>query len=124
MKPGVTPASCWEPGTARTEERIGTLLASIEEAMGGNIELDKTVVSISRYPVKAGWRCRLSPRAWPSYAMLARLISTGSLLDKGYLFWDEPEANLNPKLIKKVYQQDRQSQNPGLPHHHHSSQPG
>ena len=33
-------------------------------------------------------------------AMLARLISTGALLDKGYLFWDEPETNLNPKLIK------------------------
>jgi predicted ATPase len=35
-------------------------------------------------------------------AMVARLISTGSLLDKGYLFWDEPEANLNPRLIKVV----------------------
>lgn len=32
--------------------------------------------------------------------MIARLVSTGALLDKGYLFWDEPEANLNPKLIK------------------------
>jgi len=34
--------------------------------------------------------------------MLARLISTGSLLDKGYLFWDEPETNLNPKLVRIV----------------------
>ena len=34
--------------------------------------------------------------------MLARLIATGSLLDKGYLFWDEPETNLNPKLIKLI----------------------
>jgi hypothetical protein len=25
-------------------------------------------------------------------AMVARLISTGTLLDKGYLFWDKPEA--------------------------------
>ena len=32
--------------------------------------------------------------------MIARLIATGSLLDKGFLFWDEPEANLNPKIIK------------------------
>ena len=32
--------------------------------------------------------------------MLARLISTGVLLEQGYLFWDEPENNLNPKLIK------------------------
>lgn len=34
------------------------------------------------------------------FAMLARLISTGVLLEQGYLFWDEPENNLNPKLIK------------------------
>ncbi|WP_233572101.1 AAA family ATPase [Neisseria weixii] len=34
------------------------------------------------------------------FVMIARLISTGALLDKGYLFWDEPEANLNPKLIR------------------------
>lgn len=35
-------------------------------------------------------------------AMLARLISTGTLLEQGYLFWDEPETNLNPKLIKVI----------------------
>jgi len=34
--------------------------------------------------------------------MLARLIATGSLLGSGYLFWDEPEANLNPRLIRSV----------------------
>lgn len=28
-------------------------------------------------------------------AMLARLIATGTLLEQGYLFWDEPETNLN-----------------------------
>ena len=31
--------------------------------------------------------------------MLARLIATGSLLDRGVLFWDEPESNLNSKLV-------------------------
>ena len=34
--------------------------------------------------------------------MLARLIATGVLFEQGYLFWDEPEANLNPRLIKQV----------------------
>ncbi|MFO1416253.1 MAG: hypothetical protein U1F28_03715 [Acinetobacter sp.] len=29
-------------------------------------------------------------------AMLARLISTGTLLEQDYLFWDEPETNLSP----------------------------
>lgn len=35
-------------------------------------------------------------------AMLAQLIATGSLLEKGYLFRGEPETNLNPKLIKEA----------------------
>ena len=32
--------------------------------------------------------------------MLARLIATGSLLDQGVLFWDEPESNLNSRLVR------------------------
>jgi len=35
-------------------------------------------------------------------AMIARLIATGSLIGTGSLFWDEPDANLNPKVIKRV----------------------
>ncbi len=27
---------------------------------------------------------------------------TGSLVDKGFLFWDEPESNLNPKTVKVI----------------------
>lgn len=34
------------------------------------------------------------------FGMLARLVSAGVLLESGYLFWDEPEANLNPKLVR------------------------
>ena len=44
----------------------------------------------------------LVAEGWRKLAMLARLIDTGSLLDKGCLFWDEPESNLNPKLIREV----------------------
>lgn len=35
-------------------------------------------------------------------AMLAYLLKNGSLNDATVLFWDEPEANLNPVLIKKL----------------------
>ncbi len=33
-------------------------------------------------------------------AMLAHLIVNGSLAANAFLFWDEPEANMNPKLSK------------------------
>ena len=35
-------------------------------------------------------------------ALLWLLIQNGTLTDASILFWDEPEANLNPKLIRTV----------------------
>jgi predicted ATPase len=35
-------------------------------------------------------------------AMLAQLIAVGALEKGGYLFWDEPEANINPRLVKVI----------------------
>jgi predicted ATPase len=34
--------------------------------------------------------------------MVARLIANGSLDANSMLFWDEPEANLNPRLIRRL----------------------
>ena len=44
----------------------------------------------------------LVAEGWRKLAMLSRLIATGSILENGVLFWDEPEANLNPKLIREI----------------------
>lgn len=38
------------------------------------------------------------------FAMLARLIATGEFLESGMLLWDEPEANLNPRLLRPIAQ--------------------
>jgi len=35
-------------------------------------------------------------------AMIVRLVQSGTLLQRGYLFWDEPEANLNPSTLRAV----------------------
>ncbi|MEW5928169.1 MAG: AAA family ATPase [Gemmatimonadota bacterium] len=83
------------------ERRIGELLAPLEEAMGGKVELDTAGrfylstggVSVEMHLVAEGLR---------KLAMVARLIATGSLVDKGFLFWDEPESNLNPRIIKLI----------------------
>lgn len=85
------------------EKRIQDLLHPIETAMGGTIELDRN----GRFYLKSEsgrFEMPLVAEGQRKLAMLARLISTGVLLDKGYLFWDEPEANLNPRLIKQVAQ--------------------
>lgn len=83
------------------QERIQTLLKPLEDAMGGKIELDKN----GRFYLNAvGSRMEmpLVAEGLRKLGMLAQLISTGVLLDRGYLFWDEPEANLNPKLVQRV----------------------
>lgn len=82
-------------------KRIKELLLPIEEVMGGGVELDKagrfylniSGVSIEMHLVAEGFR---------KLAMITRLIANGSLQDKGYLFWDEPDSNLNPKIIKLI----------------------
>lgn len=83
------------------EKRIRELLEPLERAMDGSIELDKN----GRFYLKnsAGrLEMPLVAEGMRKLAMLARLIATGALLDKGCLFWDEPEANLNPRLIKEI----------------------
>ena len=84
------------------EKRVKELLYSLENAMGGEVELDKNGRFYLRIRGQGRMEMPLVAEGWRKLAMLARLIATGSLLDKGYLFWDEPDANLNPKLIKEV----------------------
>ncbi len=83
------------------EKKIGALLQPLENAMGGTVELDAS----GRFYIKtqAGrFEMNLIAEGLRKLAMLARLIANGSLLDKGCLFWDEPDANLNPKLVKLI----------------------
>jgi len=84
------------------EKQIAELLKPLEEAMGGKVVLDKNGRFYLQLPGKGNMEMPLVAEGLRKLAMIARLISTGSLLDKGYLFWDEPETNLNPRLIKLV----------------------
>lgn len=83
------------------EKRIRSLLQPLEKAMGGSIELD---INGRFYLNSANGRMEmpLVAEGLRKLGMLSRLIATGALLDKGCLFWDEPEANLNPRLIREV----------------------
>ena len=70
------------------EIRANELLKPLEEQMGGRVVLDAN----GRFYLKL-----------PGVGNLeAHLIATGSLLDQGCLFWDEPESNLNSKLVRDV----------------------
>jgi ABC-type transport system involved in cytochrome c biogenesis ATPase subunit len=83
------------------EARVRELLSPLEKAMGGSIELDRN----GRFYLRSSsgrMEMPLVAEGLRKLGMLARLVATGALLDKGYLIWDEPEANLNPRLIKRI----------------------
>lgn len=84
------------------EKKAGELLKPIEDAMGGKVVLDTNGRFYLSLPGQGRMEMPLVAEGLRKLAMVARLIGTGSLMDKGYLFWDEPETNLNPKLIKLV----------------------
>lgn len=84
------------------EKNIVTLLAPLEQAMNGKVILDNNDRFYLKSPKKSKMEIPLIAEGVRKLAMIARLISNGSLIDKGYLFWDEPEATLNPRLVRLV----------------------
>lgn len=86
------------------ERKVSEVVAPLEKAMGGKVILDKNGRFYLQVPGTGKMEMPLVAEGLRKLAMIARLISTGSLLDKGYLIWDEPETNLNPRLLKIVAQ--------------------
>ena len=87
------------------ERKANRLKNHLEEQIGGRIVLERKDRFYLR-PLGAGpysdMEIALVAEGWRKLAMLARLIATGALPNKACLFWDEPESNLNPKLIREV----------------------
>lgn len=81
-------------------EKASKLIAPIERALDG-----KVVLEGDRFYVKTAngnFEAHLVSEGLRKIATIARLITNGALAAKGVLFWDEPEANLNPKLAREL----------------------
>lgn len=84
------------------EAETSALLRPIEEAMDGKVVLTYDGRFYLKSPGQGNLEMNLVAEGVRKLAMLARLIATGALMSRGILFWDEPEANMNPRLIKVV----------------------
>ena len=84
------------------ERKVIELLKPLEELMKGCLFLDGNGRFYLRQQGVGNIEVHLVAEGIRKLAMLARLIATGSLLDRGVLFWDEPESNLNSKLVRGV----------------------
>jgi ABC-type lipoprotein export system ATPase subunit len=81
-------------------EKASKLIAPIERALGGKVVLEGDRFYVNRNDGK--FEAHLVSEGLRKIATLARLVTNGSLAARGVLFWDEPEANLNPKLAREL----------------------
>lgn len=86
------------PKTEETQK----LLNEVEKALSGKVVLDRNGHFYLKMARQGNMEMPLVAEGLRKLAMAVQLINNGSLQDKGYFFWDEPEANLNPKLIRLV----------------------
>lgn len=81
-------------------EGIKQLLDPIENRIGGSVERkgDRFYLDSDRGTTEMP----LVAEGVRKIATVAHLLRNGALTRKGIVFWDEPESNLNPRLIRSV----------------------
>jgi hypothetical protein len=81
-------------------EKIRPVIASLEKQMNGKI-----IVENGRFYIntdKSRFEMPLVAEGIRKIAMLAYLIMNGSIQKGSTVFWDEPESNLNPKMMVQL----------------------
>jgi len=92
-------------GSPRKKHAASTqrLIDELEQIMDGHIRLENgRFYLLPNQAGKGRIEIPLVAEGLRKLAMLAYLLINGSLPGRGLLFWDEPETNLNPKLIAAV----------------------
>ncbi len=84
----------------RRLDEINDLLRPMERELDGSVLLEGGRFYIKSEAGKL--EVHLVAEGLRKLAMIAQLMANGSLIGRSSLFWDEPEANLNPKIIKQV----------------------
>jgi predicted ATP-dependent endonuclease of OLD family len=84
--------------------RLKSIISSLEKAINGTIFLknEHFYYHGENMPVGLNWEIDMIAEGWRKIGMLLQLIMGGSLREGSVLLWDEPEANLNPLLIKLI----------------------
>ena len=84
------------------KREVADLLAPLETSLGSKalLEGDRFFIQMDEPSMKV--EADLVAEGYRKLTMLARLIANGSIDANAMLFWDEPEANLNPRLIKAL----------------------
>lgn len=76
------------------------VLKSLERVLGGRIEVEGERFYLVSKARKL--EMNMVAEGVRKFALLERLLRNGVLTPKNVLFWDEPEANLNPLLLREL----------------------
>ncbi len=76
------------------------LISAIEPILGGKIILRSNNFYLQT--PNGEFNIFMIAEGLRKFGMLSYLIANDSLKENSIIFWDEPEANLNPKLIKQL----------------------
>ena len=76
-------------------------IQELEKAIHGHIYLDeqRTKFLMQMEQNKTVFEIPIVATGWRKIGQLLQLINTGLIYQGSILFWDEPDANLNPKLV-------------------------
>lgn len=86
-------------GTNTTEQK--NVLSSFENIMDGNI-IQKDKKFYLKVEGAGEFEMGLVSEGYRKLATIIYLISSGSLDKNSILFWDEPETNMNPRMIRPI----------------------
>jgi energy-coupling factor transporter ATP-binding protein EcfA2 len=84
---------------AAEDKRVAPIVRRLEKALDGQLIVDK---GTGRFAVKRGryeFEIPLLAEGQRKLAMLVHMLKSGALVQGATLYWDEPEANLNPRLM-------------------------
>lgn len=90
------------PTLRQLDPALAEQLGLLEGMIGGKVELDASGRFQLVLPSGKHREMPLVAEGLRKLGTIARLIATGAFGTGTSLFWDEPESNLNPKLIKEV----------------------
>jgi len=78
------------------------ILCKLEEILEGKILLERGRFYLVSHKDNRKIEITLIAEGLRKIGMIAQLLANGSLTKNSILFWDEPETNLNPRLIRKM----------------------
>jgi energy-coupling factor transporter ATP-binding protein EcfA2 len=77
------------------------IVAQLQQLIGGKVEEEGGHFYLSA-PEQPRMEMNLVAEGVRKFATLYKLLANGTLTPETTLFWDEPEANLNPALLKEM----------------------